>query len=44
MRWRLQASVRSRVERLQFLCERSELALPRLFALGERFDVGLIDG
>jgi hypothetical protein len=32
------------VESLQFLCEQSELALPRLFALGERFDVGLIDG
>jgi hypothetical protein len=30
--------------RLQFLCEQSELALPRLFALGERFDVGLMDG
>jgi hypothetical protein len=32
------------VERLEFLCEQSELALPRLFALGGRFDVGLIDG
>jgi hypothetical protein len=32
------------VDRLRFLGERSELALPRLFALGARFDVGLIDG
>jgi hypothetical protein len=31
-------------DRLQFVCEQSELALPRLFALGERFDIGLIDG
>jgi hypothetical protein len=29
---------------LRFLCERSEVALPRLTADGERFDVGLIDG
>lgn len=44
---RMLAAAREReisVDRLQFLCERSELALPRLFALGERFDVGLIDG
>jgi methyltransferase family protein len=32
------------VDRLEFLNEQSELALPRLFALGKRFDVGLIDG
>jgi hypothetical protein len=44
---RMLAAAREReipVDRLQFLCEQSELALPRLFALGERFDVGLIDG
>jgi len=29
---------------LRFLCERSELALPRLVANGERFDACLIDG
>jgi hypothetical protein len=32
------------VDRLEFLNEQSELALPRLFAQGYRFDVGLIDG
>lgn len=31
-------------DRLRFLCEHSELVLPRLAAAGERFDVGLIDG
>jgi hypothetical protein len=32
------------IDRLEFICEQSELALPRLFALGGRFEVGLIDG
>ena len=32
------------VELLRFLCERSEIALPRIAADGDRFDVGLIDG
>jgi hypothetical protein len=32
------------VERLRFFCEQSELALPRLAAEGERFEVGFIDG
>jgi hypothetical protein len=32
------------LEPLRFLSERSEVALPRLWADGERFDVGLIDG
>jgi hypothetical protein len=31
-------------DRLRFLCERSELALPRLVADGEHFDIALIDG
>jgi hypothetical protein len=29
---------------LQYLCERSEVALPRLAAAGAKFDVALIDG
>jgi hypothetical protein len=44
---RIEAEARERkipLDRLEFLCEQSELALPRLFALGARFDVGLIDG
>jgi hypothetical protein len=44
---RMLAAAREReisVDRLDFLCEQSELALPRLFAQGERFDIGLIDG
>jgi hypothetical protein len=44
---RMLASAREReisVDPLEFLCEQSELALPRLFALGGRFEVGLIDG
>lgn len=32
------------VDALRFLCEHSEVALPRLAADGERFDIGLIDG
>ncbi len=32
------------IDRLRFVCEQSELALPRLAAAGERFDAGLIDG
>lgn len=32
------------VDRLRFLCERSEIALPRLAADDERFDIALIDG
>jgi hypothetical protein len=32
------------VEPLRFLCERSEVALPRLAADEDRFEVGLIDG
>jgi Methyltransferase domain len=32
------------VKPLQYLCERSEVALPRLAADGARFDVALIDG
>jgi hypothetical protein len=32
------------VERLRFLCERSETALPRLAAEEEEFEIGLIDG
>jgi hypothetical protein len=32
------------IDRLRFLCERSEVALPRIAADGDRFDVGLIDG
>jgi hypothetical protein len=32
------------LDRLRFIQERSEIALPRLAAEGERFDVGLIDG
>jgi hypothetical protein len=32
------------VDRLRFMCEHSEFALPRLAMNGERFDVGLIDG
>lgn len=32
------------VEPLRFLCERSEVALPRIAADEDRFDVGLIDG
>jgi hypothetical protein len=32
------------VDSLRFLCERSEVALPRIAAEDERFDVGLIDG
>lgn len=32
------------VDLLRFICGRSEVALPRLAADGERFDVGLIDG
>jgi Methyltransferase domain len=32
------------VERLRFLCERSESALPKLAADEERFEIGLIDG
>jgi Methyltransferase domain len=31
-------------DRLRFLCEQSELALPRLAAAGEGFEVGFIDG
>jgi methyltransferase family protein len=31
-------------ERLDFICDRSELALPRLAGAGDRFDVALIDG
>lgn len=31
-------------ERLDFICDRSELALPKLAEAGERFDVALIDG
>ena len=38
------ASRRIPVDRLRFLCERSEVALPRLAAEGEGFDVGFIDG
>ena len=44
---RILAEARERqipVDRFEFLCEQSELALPRLFSLGNRFDVGLIDG
>jgi hypothetical protein len=32
------------VQPLRFLCERSEVALPRIAAEGDRFEVGLIDG
>jgi hypothetical protein len=32
------------LDRLRFLCERSEVALPRMAAEGDRFDVGLLDG
>jgi hypothetical protein len=32
------------VDRLHYICERSEVALPRIAADDERFDVGLIDG
>jgi hypothetical protein len=32
------------VEPLRFLCERSEVALPRIAADEDRFEVGLIDG
>jgi Methyltransferase domain len=32
------------VDRLRYLCERSEVALPRIAADGDRFDAGLIDG
>jgi hypothetical protein len=32
------------LDRLRFLAERSEVALPRLAAAGDQFDVGLIDG
>lgn len=31
-------------DRLRFICEQSELALPRLVDEGERFDFGFIDG
>ena len=44
---RILATAREReipVDGLEFLSERSELALPRVFALGGRFDIGLIDG
>jgi Methyltransferase domain len=32
------------IDHLRFLCERSEIALPRIAADGDRFDVALIDG
>jgi hypothetical protein len=31
-------------ERLQFICDRSELALPKLSEAGDRYDAALIDG
>jgi hypothetical protein len=31
-------------DRLRYFCERSEVALPRMAAEGDRFDVGLLDG
>jgi hypothetical protein len=47
LRDRMLAEAASReisVDRLRFICERSEVALPRLAADGERLDVGFIDG
>jgi hypothetical protein len=47
LRDRMLAEARTRgipTSPLRFLCEQSELALPRLMAEGDGFDVGLIDG
>jgi len=47
LRDRILAEAESRqigVDRLRFICERSETALPRIAADGDRYDVGLIDG
>ena len=47
LRDRILAEAASReisVESLDFVCERSETALPRVAAAGDRFEAGLIDG
>ena len=47
LRYRIFAEATTRqisVKRLFFVCDRSELALPRIAADRNRFDVGLIDG
>jgi hypothetical protein len=47
LRDRMLAEATSRgisVDPLRYVCERSEVALPRLAADGERVDIGLIDG